>query len=122
MTEQSTDWKSQFLDALVREGTVGVACATVGVSLRAAFEERERDPDFALSWRAAWAAVLSQAEDRLLQEAAKPGKDPRLKAMVLRAARYEHERARRSQRSSRSILRELLGEDTYTHPREREHA
>lgn len=45
-----TDWRPVFLDALRECGIVRDACATAGIHRSTAYEERQRNDEFALGW------------------------------------------------------------------------
>jgi len=45
-----TDWRADFLKAFATTGTVKQACEKVGIGRRTAYDERQRNEDFALAW------------------------------------------------------------------------
>jgi hypothetical protein len=59
------DWRPRFLKALSTAPNVAAACRAAGISRKAAYDARKRDPDFAEAWEEA----LQGAVDDLIGEA-----------------------------------------------------
>jgi hypothetical protein len=65
------DWRQEFLDGLRETGMVTEACQAVGIGRRTAYDERQRNEEFAL----AWADVIEESTEDLEREAVRRAKD-----------------------------------------------
>lgn len=65
------DWRPRFLEALGETGTVSEAVKVVGIGRATAYDERQRNEDFAL----AWADVIEASTEELEREAVRRAKN-----------------------------------------------
>jgi hypothetical protein len=82
------DWRPHFLDALRDTGIVTDACRIAGVARSTAYEERQRNEDFALAWH----DIEQETTERMEREAVRRAAEGVERAVYHQGEVVGHER------------------------------
>lgn len=73
---KTSDWRPKFLAALDQTGLVKEACAVAGIHRSTAYEERQRNEDFAIAWHDVEEETTERMEREAIRRAAEGVEKP----------------------------------------------